>query len=353
LRLLLIMSGLALALACRGTGHIDSHVASGDGFVLGDGGIRLYYRALGQGGDTVVVLHGSPGYHMNYLLPNLAPLARGRTLLFYDQRGGGRSELLTDPALLTLEYHVRDLEALRRHFGLQRISLLGHSWGGGLAALYAMAHPDRVDRMLLLAPMTPRRDPYFNRTTDVFRARLDSATWARARALEQHVPASHDPVATCRELMAVVLAAPLYFKDQTAARQFRGDFCDAPPEALRNVRFTREAFTKSRGDWDLRTGLTRLRIPTLVLHGTRDAIPLEAADEWVRSLPNARLLVIPDADHYLFADRANIVLPAIDRFLRGYWPASTERPEHDAAHWSERRLTMGELSCWRFGRAAP
>ncbi len=295
-----------------------------EGFFIGDGGVRLFYRTIGSGGDTVVILHGSPGFHMNYLLPDLVPLARGRTLLFYDQRGGGRSELIRDPSLLTVEHHIRDLEALRRHFRLERLSLLGHSWGGGLAALYALQHRTHVERMLLLAPMTPRGDPYFSRAAEEFLPRLDSATWVRLRALDQSLPTADDPVATCRELMQGLMVAPLYFADAAGARRFRGDFCDAPPEALRTVSSVREAFNRSRGAWDLRAELKTLRVPTLVVHGAHDAIPLEASREWVSSLPNARLLVVQGADHYLFAEKPEQVIPAADWFFRGEWPENSQ-----------------------------
>jgi proline iminopeptidase len=307
-------------LHCAQTAPRSPTSTTREGYFHGDGGVRLFYRVVGSGPDTVVVLHGSPGYHMNYLLPNLAPLAKGRTLLFYDQRGGGRSESIHDRELLTLQHHVRDLEELRTHFNLQRLSLIGHSWGGGLAALYAIAHPQYVQRLLLLAPMSPRREPYANMSAERFFSRLDSATWARLRAVEASLATSDDPVATCRTLMRQVIAAPLYFENEARAKRFRGDFCDAPADALRNVVFLRDAFNRSRGDWDLRAELKNLRMPTLVIQGARDAIPIEAAREWANVLPNARLLIIPDADHYLFAESPDVVIPAADTFLRGNWP---------------------------------
>ena len=80
-------------------------------------------------------------------------LGAKRTLIMYDQRGSGRSEVVTDPKRLTAEDHVRDLEALRKHVGLRKMTLVGLSWGSGLAALYAAQYPDRVSRMILVSPM--------------------------------------------------------------------------------------------------------------------------------------------------------------------------------------------------------
>ena len=324
MRFILQFCVLVLLVACNaGQSMPAPRVSTGD-FFLGEGGVRLFYRSVGSGADTVVVLHGSPGFHMNYLLPDLVPLARGRTLLFYDQRGGGRSQRIDEPDLLTVEHHIRDLEALRQHFGLEELSLLGHSWGGGLAALYALRHPTRVERMLLLAPMAPASEPYLKQSAAEFLSRLDSTTWVRLRALDQALSTSSDPVAVCRELMQGLMVAPLYFATLEGAGRFQGDFCDAPAEALRTVPRVREAFNRSRGEWDLRRQLRRLQVPTLVVHGEHDAISMEASREWARSLPEARLLVVRGADHYLHAEKPEQVIPVADQFFEGEWPLDAQ-----------------------------
>ena len=133
--------------------------AEEDGHFTGADGVRLFYRKLGTGKDVVVMLHGGPGGTMNNG-EEIAPLAKGRTLIFYDQRGCGRSELVSDPKLLTANHHVRDLEALREHFRLEHMSVLGISWGSGLAALYTAEHPERVTRLLLVSPMPIARFPF-------------------------------------------------------------------------------------------------------------------------------------------------------------------------------------------------
>jgi pimeloyl-ACP methyl ester carboxylesterase len=80
--------------------------AEEEGHVTGADGVRLFYRKLGNGKDVVVMLHGGPGGTMRNG-EEMAPLAKGRTLIFYDQRGGGRSELLSDAKLLTSNHHLR------------------------------------------------------------------------------------------------------------------------------------------------------------------------------------------------------------------------------------------------------
>src|SRR2546430_3830773 len=103
-------------------------------------GVRIYTRRVGDGPPSVVVLHGGPGAHHDYLLPQYDRLAHGRTLLYYDQRGGGRAPAPRATPAGRRE-HAADPEALCGHWGLDRGALLGQSWSRLLAPRYALAHP--------------------------------------------------------------------------------------------------------------------------------------------------------------------------------------------------------------------
>src|SRR5918994_5853685 len=113
-------------------------------------GVDLFVRRLGSG-PTVVVLHGGPGADHDYLRPGFDALAEGRELIYYDQRGGGRSPVTRDVPVGWTE-HVADLEALRAKWGLARLTIAGYSWGGLLALLYALEHTERVERLALISP---------------------------------------------------------------------------------------------------------------------------------------------------------------------------------------------------------
>jgi len=123
-----------------------------DGFLPGTGGVQLYYRVYGGGPDTVVVVNGGPGLALGYLDQDLAPLANGRTVIYFDARGAGRSTLLYDPALLGMSQQVEDLEALRQFFGIGRMTIVGHSWGAMVAPFYAAQYPQNVDRLVMITP---------------------------------------------------------------------------------------------------------------------------------------------------------------------------------------------------------
>ncbi|MFW6088722.1 MAG: alpha/beta fold hydrolase, partial [Gemmatimonadota bacterium] len=113
------------------------------GYLTGAEGGRLFFRVIGNSPDTVVVLHGGPGAGMNSVRPAFEPLADELSLIFFDQRGGGRSALPADTSLLRASYFIEDLDSVRAHFGLERMNLLTHSFGAVLAAAYAREHPGR------------------------------------------------------------------------------------------------------------------------------------------------------------------------------------------------------------------
>ena len=136
-----------------------------EGYFRGADGVRLFYRKVGNAKNAVVFLHGGPGLGIGDGGYDMEPLAHDRVLLMYDQRGSGRSEIVSDPRLLTVDYQVRDLEEFRKAFGLERMTIVGLSWGTGLAALYAAAHPERVERLLLVSPMPPAKVPFWEERT--------------------------------------------------------------------------------------------------------------------------------------------------------------------------------------------
>ena len=128
------------------------------GHVDAGAGVQLFHRVDGSASPAVVVLHGGPGLTHDYLADDLLPLADTHRVIHDDQRGSGRSSLVSDADALDARRFADDLEAVRLHSGLERLTLLRHSWGAAVAALYAMCHPQRVERLVLVGAMALRRD---------------------------------------------------------------------------------------------------------------------------------------------------------------------------------------------------
>jgi proline iminopeptidase len=302
-----------LAVACRASAPASPEVTEGQ--VPGDGA-ALFYRMVGNGPDVLVMIHGGPGMDMGYMVPDFAPLAAHHRLLFYDQRGAGRSELLRDdPALYTIAHHVADLEALRVRFGLVRMTLVAHSFGPAIAASYAMAHPDRVARMIFLGPVPPRAGDMEKRYGVALEARLTAEQRAEMTRLEEAMLHGPDPVQACRAYWAIAVK-PRVARAELAS-QVTGDFCSAGAAAIRAGMGVAGPHTAaSFGDWDFRAGLAKVTAPTLILHGETDAIPMDLVEEWTTALPAAKLIKVPGASHFPYVERPDLVWPEIERFLQ-------------------------------------
>jgi proline iminopeptidase len=293
-----------------------------EGHLDAGAGVRLGYRIVGSGPDTLIVIHGGPGFTMDYLAADFEPLAARHTLVFYDQRGTGRSSLVSDSLALAAAAFADDLEAIRRHLRLDRVNLLGHSWGAGIVALYAQKHPDRLGRLLIVAGLPLTMEGLEASFTRMAQAR-DSVEVRRmneAMAARRADPADPD---ACRAYYELWFRP--FFAEPAAMRRSRGDFCAGPPESLRNKMASVDRYTvASLGRFDWRDGMRGMRAPTLVIHGTEDPLLLEYAREWAATLPNGRLLVLEGIGHFSYLEAPERFFSAVDRFLAGEWPSGAK-----------------------------
>lgn len=264
-------------------------------------GLRLLERRIGTGPE-VVVLHGGPGAHHDYLLPGFDRVARRRCLIYYDQRGGGRSAVPREVPVGWRE-QVADLEALRQHWGLARLTIAGYSWGGLLALLYAIKHPDRIERLALVSPAPVWRAARaeFERR---FAERSGSPVITTLRdELRASGLATRDPEAYRRRAFELSVAG--YFHDPARTR-------DLTP--FRITGRTQQAVWESLGEYDLRPSLASLDFPALVVHGIEDPIPLESARE-LADLLGATFIPIPDCGHVPYVESPEAFFAALDPFL--------------------------------------
>jgi pimeloyl-ACP methyl ester carboxylesterase len=281
-----------------------------EGYVT-SGAVRIFYRMVGNGPDTVLVVHDGPGLHHGALAPDLRPLLRGRTLVFYDQRGGGRSTPAPEPGRFVFQEHLSDLRAVVRHLRLGRFALVGFGWGAGMAAVFAEGEEERVARLALVSPVPPRSDPYVAQTEAEVARRLGPERRARLDALLEGWKQGEDPNRLCRQVFALRAEAA----GVEPLRRPRGRPCAAPPEALRAYPRTVERTRVAHRDWRWLPLLRRVKVPTLVVRGEHDPVPAAAADEWVAAVPGARLLVVPGAAALPHVERPEIFFPGLQGFL--------------------------------------
>ena len=320
MRIVLPLVLALLAAGCAPPGPASAP-APRTGFVETEDSVRLAFRVEGSGRDTLIMLHGGPGLTGESLWPDLGPLARGRVVIYYDQRGSGYSTAVTGEKRISLRHHVADLEAVRRHFGLERMVVAGHSWGGGLAVRYALAHPDRVERLLLVDPLPPREEPYMDRFSASLRSWMDDSTRKRYQAAVSAENRAPDPAAACRATWAIFIRG--YLAEPRDPSRLRGSACAGPPENLDNLVsfYTMLPLT----GWDWRKAAREVRVPVLIVHGEADPLPVEGSREWAAAMPESRLLVVERSGHFPHVERPEVFFPAVEAFLRGGWPREAVR----------------------------
>lgn len=267
--------------------------------------MRLFTRRVGSG-PVVVVLHGGPGAHHDYLLPQYDLLATGRTLLYYDQRGGGQSPVPRDTPVGWRE-HVADVHELRAALGLERLTLCGYSWGGLLAMLYFLEHPENVERMALVSPASITVE-YRRQFEAEFARRMAAPEIQREReALRASGLRARDPAAYQRRAFELSVAG--YFRDSRDAKSLT---------AFRVNARTQQAVWDSLGEYDLRPRLEELasRIPlppSRITHGTFDPIPIAGSRE-LAELIHADLVELP-VGHCPHVEATPEFVQALDEFL--------------------------------------
>lgn len=292
--------------------RVDGYTATTD--------VPLYWCAYGaERGERLLLLHGGPGAHHDYLLPQMLRLADSpsgarRDLLFYDQRGGGRSR--SDSRELeghvTWKTHVADLARVVSELETVPLTIVGYSWGGLLALLYAReAAAGRVQRqparMVLIdpAPITRRFREQFER--EFSRRQSSPEVQALRDALAASGLRERDPAAYRHRSFELSVAG--YFAEPNAAH-------DLTP--FRVTGRVQQSVWESLGDFDLLTDpdFPAIDAPTLIVHGRQDPIPL-ASSEACASALHATLVVIDQCGHVPYVEQPDALFTAIEKFLTG------------------------------------
>jgi pimeloyl-ACP methyl ester carboxylesterase len=272
-------------------------------------GRTLSYRRTGSG-PTVVCHPGGPGFSSRYF-GDLGGLDASFTLVQLNPRGSEGSDRPSDSRAYGIDDYVDDLDELRAHLGLERMLLLGHSHGGAVAAAYAAAHPDRVDRVVLASTLARFAEEQEAAMQAGIEAKRGEPWYPDARAaLEDEQAGRFD---TDEELGELALREfPLYFarfgpSEQAYLDTLRGEVPVA--DALRL--FNDEIFTT----FDLRPDLPRITAPTLVITGEDDFITGPACAVDFAAIPGQTTVVLPGCGHFVFIEARDRFRDEVAAFL--------------------------------------
>ena len=289
-------------------------VATEEGYISFQG-YRTWYRVVGAreepGKLPLLCLHGGPGAPHDYLEPLEAVAGTGRRVIFYDQLGCGNSDVPTDPSIYTMALYLQELDAIRRALGLERVHILGHSWGAMLAMEYALA-PAVGMASLILAD-----------------GGASSPQWAtEMRRLVAELPPevqeriqTHEAAGTTDSL-EYEEACRLFFSRHGSGRIDPRPDClnrmdDKPGDEVYQTMWGPCDFlvTGTLKDWDIVGRLGEIRAPTLVIGGRHDhATPL-ITETVHRGIPGSEWVIFEKSGHFPHLEETERYLQVLNRFL--------------------------------------
>lgn len=272
-------------------------------------GAQLFVQLVGSG-KSLVMVHGGPGMSHDYLAPQFIDLLhKDFQLIFYDQRASGRSTGVEDTTRLTISQFVDDLEILRQQLKIERLNLIGHSFGGLLAMYYAISYPENVGKLLLLdsSPASWELNfPYFRKVIAERQTRQDK--------LELSAIESQDGFGTDPGLMDryFKIYFKTFFKNPSLSQNL---ILGIDENWLSNSRITGNFIWKDLDNYDIHDKLINITAATLIMHGEESVISIEGAEAINRYIPNSELIILKDVGHFPYVEAPNNFSQIVKEFF--------------------------------------
>lgn len=278
-----------------------------EGFVSVNG-VKLYYKSVGKG-VPVIVLHGGPGLDHKHLL-TMSDLAENYKVIFYDQRATGNSSGNVDAVSITVDNFIEDLEGLRKELNLEKMNVIGHSWGGLLGMYYGIKYPDNLNSLILLAP-SGASPCYLNRYfANIEKNRMTEDSLALAQ-IKQSEAFKNQETEAIQRYWRIFLKA--YFKDKSLVDNFNLTF---DKNTINNQNAVSTLLMKNLGDYDIHGELSSIKCPTLIVHGDSDLLPYESSYRIHKRMLQSKLIILEGAGHFMFIESPDKLFSIIRDFLR-------------------------------------
>lgn len=304
MRTLLLLTICFTLIGCQ---FEKKEISTASGF-LEINGSKVFYKTLGQG-EPLVVVHGGPVMDHLYFLPHFEELAKDYQLIFYDQRACGRSSIDVDTATMNLVGFVEDIEQIRQALKLERINLLGHSWGGLLAMKYVIKYPENLDHLILSNSMAPSVADWQLEGGRVSERATNKDREDRQTIMESGALQANDPSKAIEKLLRI---------------SFRPQMYDTTNLSKLNLYVPQDYMQRSQifgllgpdlSDFNLYPDLSKIACPTLVVYGSEEPAVSLFAKKMTDSLPNAELAIIENSGHFPFIENPMSFFKVIKSFL--------------------------------------
>jgi proline iminopeptidase len=270
---------------------------------------KLFCRTFGKGAP-ILVIHGGPGLTQDYLLPHMAKLAQNNQVIFYDQRACGRSIGEPDTASINLKTYLEDIDAIRKHFGLKKMIVLGHSWGGFLGFQYAITYPESVEKLILLNSGPISSDEYSLFAKEFFKRITSFPEIEKIQKSQSFIDG--DP-ATCERYYNLVFRTFCYNPE-------KANLLDLWMTRKASINFGKvnEIFNKNllQKPYNYHEQAKALNMPTLIVIGDTDVIPISTSRSIHESIKSSKFVILKDCGHFPYVEQSEILFPMLFDFLR-------------------------------------
>jgi proline iminopeptidase len=303
--------------------NVPADYPMGEGFIDAHG-VLIYYMTVGRGAPLMIV-HGGPGASHDYFLPYLLPLARHNRLIFIDERGSGKSQILQDPKGYTVENMVEDVEAVRQSLAPGKMSLLGHSYGGVLAQAYALKYQSNLTHLILAStfPSTTEMNQVFARMKEKMdpelRERIDKiekeGLFGHGKDYEKNRYTNEYMIAAWGEGYFPYLYQnrpdPNYDPIQngmTTSWDLYREMWGSHGEFVIDGNLNSVEYTKR---------LPSIHVPTLIVAGDHDECDPSLSQEMHEKIAGSHIVILPRSGHMTFVDQPDLFISSVDSFLHG------------------------------------
>jgi len=294
---------------------MNEAVSTKEGFVSFRG-FNIWYRVVGDrempGKLPLLCLHGGPGAPHDYLEPLEAMAATGRRVIFYDQLGAGNSDHPHNPSLWTVPLFVEEVDVVCQALGLERLHILGQSWGGMLGMEYALTQPARLAS--LIVSDSPASMPQWVAEANRLRGELPADVQA---TLLKHEAAGTTDDPAYQEAMLVFYRRHVCRLDP---------WPDCVNRAFEKLLEAPEVYNTMNGpsefhvigvikDWDIVNRLGEIHVPTLVISGRYDEATPIIAETVHRGIPGSEWIMFENSSHMPHVEETDRYLQVLTSFL--------------------------------------
>lgn len=280
-----------------------------DGQLRPVNGTKLYVKTIGQG-EPILVIHGGPGLDHTYFLPQMEGLAKNHELIFYDQRASGKSSAKLDSTQISMDIFVDDIEAIRQGFQLEKINILGHSFGGILAMKYAMKYPEKVDK-LILSNSSGASAEFMKKEATRLQERISDNDRFEQELIFKSKNFQAGKASAYEDLFRI------FFRKEFVNQELADSLTLTFPEKFAQNSQLLGHLNKDMGaNYDFSADLKKITAPTLVIYGDYEILAESAGKQIADLIPNAKYTLLEDCGHFPFIEKPEAYFGAINEFLK-------------------------------------